>query len=129
MDMSAGLAVNAYRQVARQGVPEDKLLVLGLDGILEYMRRAKAAIDGGALADKVFAMNRAQQLVEHLLAALPDEGDAQRGALTQRLAGIYRYLLERMYHANIFDDTAALDDCAAVVGALRDSWIEGLQQT
>ena len=127
--MSAGLAVNAYRQVARQGVPEDKLLVLGLDGILEYMRRAKAAIDGGALADKVFAMNRAQQLVEHLLAALPDEGDAQRGALTQRLAGIYRYLLERMYHANIFDDTAALDDCSAVVGALRDSWIEGLQQT
>ena len=126
--MSAGLAVNAYRQVARQGVPEDKLLVLGLDGILEYMRRAKAAIDGGALADKVFAMNRAQQLVEHLLAALPDEGDAQRGALTQRLAGIYRYLLERLYHANIFDDVAALDDCAAVVAALRDSWVEGLQQ-
>ena len=126
--MSAGLAVNAYRQVARQGVPEDKLLVLGLDGILEYMRRAKAAVDGGALADKVFAMNRAQQLVEHLLAALPDEGDAQRGALTQRLAGIYRYLLERLYHANIFDDVAALDDCAAVVSALRDSWVEGLQQ-
>ena len=126
--MSAGLAVNAYRQVARQGVPEDKLLVLGLDGILEYMRRAKAAVDGGALADKVFAMNRAQQLVEHLLAALPEEGDAQRGALTQRLAGIYRYVLERLYHANIFDDTAALDDCAAVVVALRDSWVEGLQQ-
>ena len=126
--MSAGLAVNAYRQVARQGVPEDKLLVLGLDGILEYMRRAKAAVDGGALADKVFALNRAQQLVEHLLAALPEEGDAQRGALTQRLAGIYRYVLERLYHANIFDDTAALDDCAAVVVALRDSWVEGLQQ-
>ncbi|OIQ83341.1 flagellar protein FliS [mine drainage metagenome] len=126
--MSAGLAVNAYRQVARQGVPEDKLLVLGLDGILEYMRRAKVAIDGGALTDKVFAMNRAQQLVEHLLAALPEEGDAQHGALTQRLAGIYRYLLERLYHANIFDDLAALDDCAAVVAALRDSWVEGLQQ-
>ncbi len=126
--MSAGLAVNAYRQVARQGIPEDKLLVLGLDGVLEYMRRAKAAIDGGALADKVFALNRGQQLVEHLLAALPEEGDAQRGALTQRLAGIYRYVLERLYHANIFDDTAALDDCAAVVVALRDSWVEGLQQ-
>ncbi len=126
--MSAGLAVNAYRQVARQGIPEDKLLVLGLDGVLEYMRRAKAAIGGGALADKVFALNRAQQLVEHLLAALPEEGDAQRGALTQRLAGIYRYVLERLYHANIFDDTAALDDCAAVVVALRDSWVEGLQQ-
>ena len=126
--MSAGLAVNAYRQVARQGIPEDKLLVLGLDGVLEYMRRAKAAIDGGALADKVFALNRAQQLVEHLLAALPEEGDAQRGALTQRLAGVYRYVLERLYYANIFDDVAALDDCGAVVVALRDSWIEGLQQ-
>ncbi len=124
--MSAGLAVNAYQQVARQGVSEDKLLVLGLDGILEYLRRARIAIDGGALHDKVVAMNRAQQLVGHLLAALPDESEPQCGTLSKRLAGIYRYLLERLYHANIFDDVAALDDCGAVVKGLRDSWIEGL---
>ena len=127
--MSAGLAVNAYQQVARQGVSEDKLLVLGLDGILEYLRRAKVAIGGGALHDKVIALNRAQQLVGHLLAALPDEGEPQSGALSKRLAGIYRYLLERLYHANIFDDVQALDDCGAVVRGLRDSWVERLRQS
>ena len=126
--MSAGLAINAYQQVARQGVSEDKLLVLGLDGILEYLRRTRSALGAGALADKVAALTRAQQLVEHLLAALPAPGDPEAGALSQRLASIYRYLLERMYHANIFDDVAALDDCSAVVEALRESWLDGLRQ-
>ena len=67
--MNALMAVNAYRQVGQQGVQEERLLVLGLDGILEYLRRAR-----GAIQDQ------------------------------------------------------ALDDCAAVVTALRDSWIEGLRR-
>lgn len=125
--MSAGLAVQAYRQIGQQGVPEDKLLVLGLDGILEYLRRAKTAIAEGAADRKVQAMGRSYQLVEHLLAALPPN-DAQQSALGARLEGVYKYLLERLGQANIFDDVQALDDCAAVVTALRESWIEGLRQ-
>ncbi len=125
--MSAGLAVQAYRQVGQQGVPEDKLLVLGLDGILEYLRRARAAIAEGAADRKVLALSKSYQIVEHLLAALPPD-DAQQSTLGTRLGGIYKYLLERLGQANIFDDVQALDDCGAVVTALRDSWVEGLRQ-
>ncbi|MCI4440290.1 flagellar protein FliS [Tibeticola sediminis] len=127
--MSAGLAVAAYRQVDKTGVPEEKLLVLGLDGILEYLRRARLALVEGAVERKLQSLNRAYQLVEHLLAALPEgNGPDGEGALNRRLAGIYRYLLERLAHANIFDDLEAVDDCSAVVTALRDSWIESLRQ-
>ncbi|MDE2121308.1 MAG: flagellar protein FliS, partial [Betaproteobacteria bacterium] len=62
------------------------------------------------------------------LVALPEQGSGESGDLSQRLAGIYRYLLDRLGQANIFDDTEALDDCAAVVTTLRDSWIEGLRR-
>lgn len=126
--MSAGLAVQAYRQVSRQGVSEDRLLVLGLDGILEYLRRVRVAVETRDMLAKVSAMTRAQQLVEHLLAALPEDGSPEAGPVSARLAGIYRYLLDRLGQANIFDDTEALDDCAAVVTTLRDSWIEGLRR-
>jgi flagellar protein FliS len=126
--MNAMTALNAYRQVGQQGVQEERLLVLGLDGILEYLRRARSAIQERALDRKAQAMGRAYQIVEHLLVALPEAGSSEAGELSQRLAGVYRYLLERMGQANIFDDTQALDDCAAVVTTLRDAWIEGLQR-
>ena len=126
--MSAGLALQAYRQVEQQGVSEDKLLVLGLDGILEYLRRAKAAIGDGAMERKLASLSKAYQIVEHLLVALPVPNGQDATPLGNRLGGIYRYLLERMAHANIFDDVQAIDDCAAVVGALRDSWLEGLRR-
>lgn len=125
--MSAGLAVQAYRQVGQQGVPEDKLLVLGLDGILEYLRRAKIAIAEGAGDRKVQALGKSYQIIEHLLAALPSN-DAQQSELGVRLESIYKYLLERLSQANIFDDVQALEDCGSVVSTLRDSWVEGLRQ-
>ncbi|NNM66093.1 MAG: flagellar export chaperone FliS [Burkholderiales bacterium] len=124
--MSAGLAVQAYRQVGQQGVPEEKLLILGLDGILEYLRRARGAIADRATDRKLLALNKSYQIVEHLLAALPDTPEAT--PLGQRLEGIYRYLLERLGQANIFDDLQAIEDCDAVVTALRDSWLEGLRR-
>ena len=126
--MNTAVALNAYRQVGQQGVQDERLLVLGLDGILEYLRRARSAIRERALDRKVQSMTRAYQIVEHLLVALPEPGSNDSGDLSQRLAGIYRYLLERLGQANIFDDTAALDDCAAVVTTLRDSWLEGLRR-
>ena len=126
--MNAMTALNAYRQVGQQGVQEERLLVLGLDGILEYLRRARGAIQERALDRKAQAMGRAYQIVEHLLVALPDPASSESGELSQRLGGVYRYLLERMGQANIFDDTQALDDCAAVVTTLRDAWIEGLRR-
>ena len=126
--MNAVTALNAYRQVGQQGVHEERLLVLGLDGILEYLRRARSAIQERAVERKVQAMTRAYQIVEHLLVALPEPESGESGDLSQRLAGIYRYLLERLGHANIFDDTDALDDCTAVVRTLRDSWLEGLRR-
>lgn len=126
--MNAVMALNAYRQVGQQGVQEERLLVLGLDGILEYLRRARSAIQDKAVERKVQSMTRAYQIVEHLLVALPEPGSGESGDLSERLAGIYRYLLERLGQANIFDDTKALDDCAAVVTTLRDSWLEGLRR-
>lgn len=126
--MNAVAMVNAYRQVGQQGVPQERLLVLGLDGILEYLRRARSAIQERALDRKAHSMTRAYQIVEHLLVALPEPGSSEAGDLSQRLGGIYRYLLERLGQANIFDDTQALDDCASVVTALRDSWLEGLRR-
>ncbi len=122
--MTTAFAMRAYRQVESQGIPGEKLYLLGLDGILEYLRRAEGALKGGGdMAVKGESLGKAYRLVEHLLAALPEEGAATgQPDLGERLAGIYRYLLDRLAQANIFDDAQAVEDCRAVVTTLRESW-------
>lgn len=128
---AAAFAMRAYRQVENQGIPADKLYVLGLDGILEYLRRAEVALrhpDGKDLPLKAQALGRAYQLVEHLLAVLPDGPQLAEQPVGERLERVYTYLLARLAQANIFDDLQAIQDCRTVVTALRDSWRQGLEQ-
>lgn len=124
--MTTAYALRAYRQVEGQGVSGEKLFMLGLDGVVEYLRRAEAALQQGDLAAKGAALGRAYQLVEHLLAALPEPTAEQ--PLGQRLQRIYRHLLDRLAHANIFDDALAMAECRDLVRALRESWVRCLEQ-
>ncbi|MGC9162170.1 MAG: flagellar export chaperone FliS [Thiomonas sp.] len=128
---AAAFAMRAYRQVENQGIPAEKLYVLGLDGILEYLRRADAALrQPGAkdLALKGKALGQAAQLVEHLLAALPDGPHKAEQPVSERLERVYTYLLARLAQANIFDDLQAIDDCRTVVTALRDGWVAAMDR-
>jgi flagellar protein FliS len=128
---AAAFAMRAYRQVENQGIPADKLYVLGLDGILEYLRRAEAALRdpaGKDLPRKGQALARASALVEHLLAVLPDGAQPDEQALGARLERVYGYLLTRLAQANIFDDLQAIDDCRTVVTALRDAWVAAIER-
>ena len=128
---AAAFAMRAYRQVENQGIPGDKLYVLGLDGILEYLRRAEAALrhpDGKDLPLKGQSLGRAYQLVAHLLAVLPDGPQLAEQPVAERLERVYTYLLARLAQANIFDDLQAIEDCRTVVTSLRDSWQQGLEQ-
>lgn len=125
--MTTAYALRAYRQVEGQGVSGEKLYMLGLDGILEYLRRASVAMGQGDLATKGQALGRAYQLTEHLLAALPEQPSEEQ-PLQQRLERIYRHVLERLAHANIFDDHAALEECRSLVTTLRESWTRSLER-
>ena len=125
--MTTAYALRAYRQVEGQGISGEKLYMLGLDGILEYLRRASVAMEQGDLAGKGQALGRAYQLTEHLLAALPEQPPEEQ-PLQQRLERIYRHVLERLAHANIFDDRTALEECRGLVTTLRESWTRSLEQ-
>ena len=102
----ATAAMQAYRQVGNQGLSSDRLVLLGLDGILEYLRRARLAIEQGDLATKAQSMDKAYQLTAHLLASIDFENG---GEIAQNLDSLYRFLLNQLAQANIFDDLQALD--------------------
>ncbi|MEY2341111.1 flagellar export chaperone FliS [Acidithiobacillus sp. IBUN Pt1247-S3] len=112
-------AVQAYRQVGQQGVSTDRLVLLGLEGILEYLRRADLAIREGQISAKAESMDKAYQLTAHLLASINYE---RGGEIAKNLEGLYRFVLEKLALANIFDDLDALASCRPVIEDLRDAW-------
>ena len=115
----ATTAMQAYRQVGNQGLSSDRLVLLGLDGILEYLRRARRAIEEGDLTTKAQSMDKAYQLTAHLLASVDHE---RGGEIADRLDSLYRFVLEKLAWANIFDDLDALASCRPVLEDLRDAW-------
>ncbi|WP_248886168.1 flagellar export chaperone FliS [Acidithiobacillus acidisediminis] len=117
--MAASHAVQAYRQIGQQGVSTDRLVLLGLEGVLEYIRRADLAIRNQRVADKAEAMDKAYQLTAHLLASVDHE---RGGEIADRLDSLYRFVLEKLAWANIFDDLDALASCRPVLEDLRDAW-------
>ncbi|MCE5388103.1 MAG: flagellar export chaperone FliS [Acidithiobacillus sp.] len=122
--LTSSNAVQAYRQVGQQGVSTDRLVLLGLEGILEYLRRAEMAMQAHDLSAKAAAMDRAYQLTAHLLASVDHE---RGGEIASNLDLLYRFVLEKLSLANIFDDLEALRACRPVLEDLRDGW-RGLLQ-
>ena len=120
---TAQQALRAYRQVEHQGGSGEQLYLQGLDGILEYLRRAEEAIKAGDNAKKVVPLDKAYRIVEHLLAILPAAAMQDAGNLSGGLERIYTLLLAQLAQANIFNDLDALAQCRAAVSSLKDAWL------
>ncbi|PKY11252.1 flagellar export chaperone FliS [Acidithiobacillus marinus] len=119
MSYATAAAMQAYKQVGNQGVSSDRLVLLGLEGILEHIRRARLAIMAHDISSKAESMDKAYQLTAHLLASVNFE---QGGEIAKNLDSLYRFLLNQLAQANIFDDLQALDACQPVLEDLRDAW-------
>jgi len=115
------LAMGTYGQIGQQDVAADRLILLGLEGVLEYIRRARVAIEKRDPGAKAQAMDQAYQIVQHLLVSIDHE---HGGEIAENLDSLYRFLLLKLAHANIFDDLAALEECRPVVQDLREAWAE-----
>ncbi len=119
MSLATAAAMQAYKQVGNQGVSSDRLVLLGLEGVLEYIRRARLAIQTKDMSAKADSMDKAYQLTAHLLASVNFE---EGGEIAKNLDSLYRFLLNQLAQANIFDDLQALDACQPVLVDLRDAW-------
>jgi flagellar protein FliS len=97
-----------------------QLVAMLFDGFFESIAHAQSAIAAGQIEAKGRAIGRAARIVEEgLKAAL----DLQAGGnLAADLAQLYAYIGMRLTHANLKSDSAALDECKALMQPLREAW-------
>ncbi|MDX5936075.1 flagellar protein FliS [Acidithiobacillus thiooxidans] len=95
------------------------LMQLGLEGVVAYLTRIQNALEHRDYVAKRVAVERAEQLVQHLLLHL---GAETQKAVILRLDRLYRYLLLKLARCNMFNDMEALYGCEPIIADLRLEW-------
>ena len=118
-------SASAYRQIGVEtgvgGASPHQLVSLLFDGCIDAIAQARGALQQGDAAAKGRAIGRAVRIVEEgLKAGLNLEGG---GRLASDLSALYAYVGLRLLQANLRNDESALDECARLLGPLRDAWV------
>jgi len=116
---------NAYARVGVEtsvnAASAHKLIELLFNGFMDALVTARGAMRAGQIEAKGKAIGRAARIVEEgLKAGLNLEGG---GRLASDLSALYAYVGLRLLQANLRNDESALDECARLLGPLRDAWV------
>ena len=116
MDEWSGLA--AYRAVEGIGAEPEAFIKMAMDAARALLLQAEAAMAAGDRPAKAKALSSAARVIEFMLGI----SGAERGALSDRLAGVYQYTLAAILKANAFDDHEAVAAGRLTVEQLAAIW-------
>ena len=121
---SPGAMSGMYRQVgistSISNASSHRLVAMLYDGLLESLAEARGAIRNRDVEAKCRALTRAGRIVEEgLKAGLNLEAG---GSMGRGLNELYTYISNRVLHANLRSDVAAVEECCKLVEPLRDAW-------
>jgi len=116
----------AYTKVGVEtGVAEatpHKLILMLFDGAIVALAAARRHMDEKDLALKGADISKALNIIINGLRASLDLQVG--GELSERLYALYDYMAERLLHANLHNDTAAIEEVSHLLGELRSAWEE-----
>lgn len=113
-----------YQRVHVESVVGDasphRLVKMLFDGAIDAVAQARGALARGDLATKGERCARAVRILEEGLRGGLDRSAG--GELAANLDGLYGYIVQRLTHANLHHDDAALNECVELLTPLRDAW-------
>ena len=118
------MTTHPYRQYQATQVQtsgKKELILLSYDGAIRFLAQAREAMQAKRYDVQSSAIGKAQALLTELANGLDFE---RGGQIAANLYALYTYLFDRLTHASIRDDIAALDEVRASLADLRDAWAE-----
>ena len=111
-------AMSAYGQ-ATETIPPAQQIVMLYDGVLRFVKAAKAAVIDRRINDRYMAIQKATTIIEALQGCLDhDKG----GDIALQLDRLYTHFVFRLQAVNMKDDPAICDELVERIGELRSSW-------
>lgn len=117
---------SAYAQVGIEtgvaAASPHKLILMLFDGAIMALGTAQRQMGEGDIPAKGQSISKAIEIITNGLRASLDI-DAG-GELAERLHALYDYMTVRLLHANLHNDTAAIEEVTRLLGELRSAWEE-----
>jgi flagellar protein FliS len=124
--MPATTGYSAYKVATVQaGQRKEDILLMLYDGAIRFVRFARTSLDQHNLAAKGKYICKALAIIGELDCVL----DHTLGAdIAGNLSSLYQYMLTRLTHANCKNDSAALDEVAALLHELQQAFATSVAQ-
>jgi flagellar protein FliS len=121
---SSRAALNAYSRVGVESIVESasphRLVLLLFDGARTAVSAACAHLQRRDIAAKGKSISQAIAIIDGGLKASLDLKVG--GDLAQNLSGLYSYMTQRLLHANVSNDLAALEEVSRLLEQLGSAW-------
>ena len=108
-----------YREAELASASPGQLVVMLFDKILLTLRRARLAIEGRRIEERVELLLKANEMISELRLSLDFE---QGGAIAQNLDALYAFSLRQLFEATRSPDVAKIDGVLRVMSELRDGF-------
>ena len=108
-----------YRDAELASASPGQLVVMLFDKILLTLRRARLAIEGRRIEERVELLLKANEMISELRLSLDFE---QGGAIAQNLDALYAFSLRQLFEASRSPDVAKIDGVLRVMSELRDGF-------
>ena len=96
-----------------------KMIQTLFEGLCASLSAAQGHDANHALERKVHALLRAQRILKGLQSTLKQESET---SLVSKLGPLYGYMAERLWRANIRNDSDALNEVLSLTRTLADGW-------
>src|SRR3546814_20359669 len=100
-------------------VSPQRLTGMLFEGALTRLATARGAMARGETAAKLRAISGTVAIIEHLRGCLDMQAG---GGIARNLDAIYDYVLRRLVHANVINDTAVLVEVEELLRTIAESW-------
>ncbi|MDI6869881.1 MAG: flagellar export chaperone FliS [Bacillota bacterium] len=113
-----------YLQVQVQTATPEMLVTMLYDGMIRFLRQAKANLTSHKIPEANYFLIRAEDIIAELNSCL----DMSREPVAGSLRNLYEYMLRRLVEANLKKDLAIIDEVIGMSLELREAWVEAVKQ-
>ena len=117
-------AMNAYRNIGVESIVDSasphKLVLMLFDGARAAVSSAKAHLSSRDIGAKCKSISQAIAIIDGGLKASLDLNVG--GDLAKNLSDLYAYMTQRLLHANLKNDPAALEEVSRLLEQLGSAW-------
>ena len=110
-----------YREMEILSASPGQLVVILYDHLLASLRRARLAIEGNNVEQRVAYLDKSRAAVTELLVTLDQ---AKGGAIATNLSSLYSWILSELLDIGMRPDVHRLDKVIGIAGELRDAFAQ-----